>query len=97
MLLAWKRGRVVVVTLAAAALFSSCTKMLDTSKLQTQIKSGIEQQTSVTVKTVDCPGDVKIKAGGSFECTVTLSDGSTHKVRVTQNDDKGNVHWELES
>jgi uncharacterized protein DUF4333 len=82
---------------ATLLLLSACTKTLDTSKLESEIKRGIEKQTDITVKSIDCPEDRKAKQGDAFTCTVTASDGTTGTVKVTQTDDNGNVRWELQS
>jgi uncharacterized protein DUF4333 len=82
---------------SALLLLTSCTKTLDTAKLESEITKGIEQQTDFTVKSIDCPEDRKAKAGDTFTCKVTATDGSTGTVKVTQKDDEGNVRWELES
>jgi hypothetical protein len=78
---------VLVVTAAA------CTKTLDTDGLETELQSQIEDQTQSPVTSVDCPADVKVETGGSFECTAEQEGGATLTIRVTQSDDQGNVEW----
>lgn len=67
-----------------------------TSQLISEIQTGIEQQTGTTVESVECPQDVVIAAGETFECIVTDDAGNTATVEATQQDDRGNVSWELQ-
>jgi hypothetical protein len=76
--------------------FAGCgEKKLNTSKLEDKIKQGIEQQAGVKVKSVSCPGDVKIKKGATFNCRATTTSGQTAPVQVSQKDDKGNVTYQV--
>jgi hypothetical protein len=56
---------------------------VDTSAVETDIK---QQYSTSAVKTssVKCPKDVKSKAGATFKCDVTWSNGATGKVKVTE-------------
>ena len=57
---------------------------------------GIQEQTGATGVTVDCPDDIEAKAGDEFECQATSDDGTNATVKVTQNDDQGNVTWAVD-
>jgi hypothetical protein len=83
------------LVLALGACTASVTRELDTDQLESEIASGIEEQTGAQVS-VDCPGDVDIEAGSTFTCTAMDEQGTERTVRVTQTDDEGNVDWELE-
>lgn len=51
------------------------------------IESQITKQLSTTgaqVTDATCPSDVQSKAGATFQCTVTWSNGATGKVKVTE-------------
>jgi hypothetical protein len=82
-----------VATLALAA--AACTKSLDTGGLETKLQDQIEVQTGSTITTVDCPDDIKVESGGTFDCTATDDSGATFTIEVVQTDDKGNVSWEV--
>jgi hypothetical protein len=83
------------IAVAAAGTFSACgTQRLDTTKLEPKIESGIEQQTRVRIRSIECP-QREIKAGDTFTCKATAINGDTANVKVTQQDDKGNVRWRL--
>ncbi len=47
------------------------------------------------IASVDCPSDVKVKKGDTFNCKATTSSGQTANVKVTQQDDKGNVKYQV--
>ncbi|MDX6696964.1 MAG: hypothetical protein QOE65_361 [Solirubrobacteraceae bacterium] len=91
------RHRLLLPLFAVAALaVAGCgDKKLDTGKLEGKIKQGIEKQTGVKVKKVDCPSNVKVKKGNTFTCKATTVTGQVATVRVTQQDDKGNVNYQV--
>ena len=80
-----------VLALAVAAAVAGCGS-LNTGKAESEIAKAIQSQVGVTVASVDCPKDVKPKAGAVFTCTATGKDGTAAEITVTQKDDKGNVH-----
>ena len=79
-----------VIVLVAAG----CTK-LDTDGLEGTLKKQVAAEIGSPVTSVDCPSDVEVETGGTFECTATEGSGTTFTVRVTQTDDEGNVTYEL--
>jgi hypothetical protein len=91
------RHRLLIPLLAAGALgVAGCgDKKLDTGKLEGKIKDGIEKQAGVKIKKVSCPGSVKVKKGNTFNCKATTSTGQTANVKVTQQDSKGNVNYQV--
>jgi hypothetical protein len=94
----WGNIRPLVPVAVSMLVVTGCTFSaggnLDIGGLEEEIASGIEDQTGTAV-TVDCPDEVKIEAGNTFDCTATDESGTTGTVRVTQKDDEGNVEWEL--
>jgi hypothetical protein len=86
-----------IAALGATGLFAAACgpSVLDDAKLQAAISSGFAQQTNLEVQSVDCPNDQKIVTGATFNCTLTAADGTTYTIKVTQEDDKGNIHWAL--
>jgi uncharacterized protein DUF4333 len=92
------RHRLVLPLAAAGALaFAGCgDKKLDTDKLEGKIQDGIEKQVSgVKIKSINCPDNVKVKKGDTFNCKATTNSGQTANVKVTQQDDKGNVNYQV--
>jgi hypothetical protein len=91
------RHRLLLPLLAVGALtVAGCgDKKLDTGKLEGKIKTGIEKQAGVKIKSVKCPGNVKVKKGNTFTCKATTNSGQSASVKVTQQDDKGNVNYQV--
>jgi Domain of unknown function (DUF4333) len=90
------RLRLLALPAAASLALAACgDKKLDTGKLEGEIKKGIERQAGVKVRSVNCPGDVKIQRGHVFNCRATTTSGQTAPVRVTQRDDEGNVNYQV--
>jgi hypothetical protein len=84
--------------LSVAALFAvACngTALLNTEKLQDEIKTSFQQQTEQSVDTVTCPKDQPIVQGGVFQCTLVTLNNETVNIRVTMTDATGNVTWEV--
>jgi uncharacterized protein DUF4333 len=64
---------VLVAALAAAGCGGT---VIDAAKTEDAIEHNLEQEAGQKVSSVDCPSDVDVTAGDTFECTVSLEDGS---------------------
>ena len=84
-----------VLLTTGACEFTVGSDDLNIPALEAEITRGIEDQTGIQVQSVDCPDTVPIEEGNTFTCTVTADDGTTGEVEVVQEDDEGNVTWEL--
>lgn len=85
-------GPLAAVALATGA--AGCGEdTINDAKAEETITKEVEAQVGADVGSVSCPGDVKAEKGGTFTCVVTGADGTKGEVRVTQKDDKGNVHF----
>ena len=87
-----------VVAVACLAFFATaCSvllpKHLDTKGLEPNLAQQFDAQFSVTGVTVVCPSGIKAEAGGTFQCTATLTTGDTVTLLVTQVDANGQVNW----
>jgi Domain of unknown function (DUF4333) len=89
------RTRTLVVVCCLAAFAGGCSKTLDSTGVESQVKAAIEGRLGQTGMTVDCPDDIEVKAGATFTCTATGPSGATATVEVTQTDDKGNLTWKI--
>jgi hypothetical protein len=91
------RGPIVrgVLAVLVAVALAACTRTVNTDALEQQIAAELQAQANVTPSSVDCPDDVEAEAGGTFTCTATADDGSTATITVTQQDDEGNLRWEV--
>jgi hypothetical protein len=91
-----RRRVFALIAVPAALALSACgTKVLNTGKLETNIKQGLEQQAGVRIKSVSCPDKIKLEAGGTFTCTAVTTGGDRAAVRVVQQDDKGHVSYQV--
>jgi hypothetical protein len=63
--------------LALAAFFAGgCGEtVIDASKTEAAIEQNLEKSVGQKVSSVDCPSDVEVKAGDTFDCTVHLAGG----------------------
>jgi hypothetical protein len=87
---------VLVVAAALVAVAAvACTKELDTDDLESRLSDQVRQQIGTEVTSVDCPSDIKVEAGGTFECDATERSGATFTIRVVQTDDDGHVTWDI--
>jgi Domain of unknown function (DUF4333) len=84
-----------LATAAAMLGLAACgTQQLETADAEKTIAKRLGEQAGTKV-TVDCPDDVEIKKGDTFNCRARARN-DTAKVKVTQLDDEGNVRWEVE-
>ena len=73
----------VAAVAIAALLIAGCgSKVIDDKKAEAAIKHDVESNTSVKVASVDCPGDVEVKTGATFDCTVRAQDGRSATVSL---------------
>jgi hypothetical protein len=91
-----RASRLLLAAFAALAPVG-CSASVDTDALEQQIKQELQAQAGVAASSVECPDDVAPEAGATFECTATTEDGSTATITVTQQDDQGNLSWEVTS
>jgi hypothetical protein len=84
------RHAVIPIAVLSAVPLAGCgTKTLDTSQIETQLKTKLAG--NAPLKSVDCPSSVDAKKGGKFTCTATAASGNKYTVNVTQTDDNGHV------
>lgn len=88
-------GVVGLVAITVLIIVASMTTQIDTQGLERELEEQIEERTSTPIASVDCPDDVEVEAGGTFECTGTAESGATFTISVVQTDDQGNVRWEV--
>jgi Domain of unknown function (DUF4333) len=87
------RRATAAACLLAAVLAGGCgTKKLDIEDAEKTIGARLGEQSGAKVL-VDCPNDVEIKRGDTFDCRATAQGTRPATVRVTQLDDEGKVRW----
>jgi hypothetical protein len=76
-------------------LLAGCGKTLDHDRIAQSIQQDVIKQGGVSLKTVTCPKNVKLEAGQAFECIGETDTGYTFTIPVKQQDDQGNVLWDV--
>src|SRR4051794_41900794 len=94
-----KRHRAgVALSVASLAALAGCgggssTKTIDPSRVEKAIEVSVAEQ-SHRISIVVCPTGIKRQTGKTFICIATLAHGEKYPFKVTERDDKGNVHYE---
>jgi len=94
------KPRRLIPALAAAFLvalpLAGCgTTTLTTEQVEVEIEKGLKQQQSLRSVDVKCPQEVELKAMSSFDYPAS-ADNEKRTVKVTQQDDQGNIRWQVE-
>jgi len=75
---------------------AACGTTIDMSTVSKAVSDGLMAQLSLPIASVVCPTESRAaKAGDTFECVATPKEGGKLTIKVTQDDDKGNVKWEV--
>ncbi|MEA2151344.1 MAG: hypothetical protein QOD69_3174 [Solirubrobacteraceae bacterium] len=69
------------------------TTTIDPTRVEKAIEVSVAEQ-SHRMSIVVCPTGIRRAKGKSFNCVATLSQGDKYPFRVTQKDNRGNVHYE---
>lgn len=75
--------------LAASFVVAACGKtVIDHTKQEEAVESNLKGSLDKPVTSVDCPSDVEVKAGATFECTVSLAGGKeeTATLKIVNDD-----------
>ncbi|WP_215609571.1 hypothetical protein [Leptothoe spongobia] len=76
----------------------SCSQYLNMSRIENRIQDDIERQgRRLTLKDVICPNRMIKQAEAYFRCVGELPNGGQFTVNVIQQDDQGNVSWDVPS
>ena len=76
----------------------SCSQYLNMSRVENRIQDDIERQgRRLSLKSVICPNRVAKQAEAYFRCVGELPDGGQFTINVIQQDDQGNVVWDVPS
>lgn len=75
---------------------AGCGASMDISAIENEIKADIERQgRRLTLREVRCPEDVTAQTGAYFRCVGELDPEGTFTINVMQDDNQGNVSWEI--
>ena len=87
--------RYFAVIVTGLALSACGEATLDTGNIENEIAPQVEDQTGTKDVEISCPDDVEAKKGDEFECDATAPGGLEAKIKVVQENDDGDVNWEL--
>lgn len=86
----------IAALLAAAALVAGCGEdTADPAALEEEIAADLTESAGVAPESVECPEDVALEEGETFECTVTAPNGDTFVFAGTLTDDQGSFEGEV--
>lgn len=75
---------------------TACGNRLDTAAVESAIQTDIERQgRRLSLKAVLCPGNIPRQAEAYFRCVGEVEGGGTFTINVIQQDNQGNVTWEV--
>lgn len=83
------------------SLFVSCSFPLmacgglDHQKIAQDIQQEVVRNGGVALQAVTCPQGIQPRAGETFECIGKMDNGYTFAISVQQQDEQGNVSWEI--
>jgi len=85
--------RLAVLAAAAAVVFAvGCGEtVIDDAKTEDAIEQNLESSLGKKVAAVECPSGVEVKAGSSFDCTVTLVGGKEETASLKIINDEADV------
>jgi Domain of unknown function (DUF4333) len=81
--------------LIAIAALAGCTPSLNVQSLEANIKTQLEEQSDLKIKSVTCPTHIPRKADTSFQCEGVLEPEKKFAIEVKQKDDQGQTTWEV--
>ena len=83
------RFGVIAVLLGATLLAAGCGEaVIDDAKTEAAIEENLRKSVGQQVSSVECPSGVEVKAGKTFDCTVSLAGGKeeTATLRIINSD-----------
>jgi hypothetical protein len=90
------RAIALAAVVSLAVCVAACSATIDMDAVSKAVSEGLTSQLSLQIGSVACPTESRTaKAGDTFECVATPKDGGTLTIKVTQDDEKGNVKWEV--
>jgi hypothetical protein len=85
------RAGITVAAAAAVLALAGCgDKVIDDVKAEGFVEDGLESESGVRVASVDCPSDVDVEKGKTFDCTA-VTDRGRFTVTIRMTDDEGTV------
>jgi len=70
-----RSGALAALALAAFLAVGCGETVIDDAKTEAAIEQNLKNSVGQKVSSVDCPSDVEVKAGTTFDCAVSLAGG----------------------
>lgn len=71
-----RSGALLTLVALVSAIGAGCGgKVIDTAKTEAALEQDLEEQGGKKISAVDCPSDVSVEPGATFECTVSYAGG----------------------
>lgn len=67
--------------------------VIDDVKTEGAIKQNVQRSLGMKVSSVDCPSDVEVETGATFDCTVTLENGKEQTASLKILNDDADVEF----
>ena len=68
-------GALLALALVPLGVLGCGETVIDSAKTEAAIEENLEKSVGQKVSSVECPSGVEVKAGKTFECTVSLKGG----------------------
>ena len=68
--------------LGALAVAGCGETVIDSTKIEEQLESGLQKEQGIDVTSADCPSNVEVTPGNSFTCTISVKGGETRKATL---------------
>jgi hypothetical protein len=81
----------VAIVVALLALGACGDTVIDDGKAEDAVEADLERNLDVRVDSVECPSDVSVEAGKTFQCEVTAASGDKATATLKILDDDANV------
>lgn len=68
-------GAVAALAIAVFLVVGCGETVIDSAKTEAAIEQNLENSVGQKINSVDCPSGVEVKAGTTFDCTVSMAGG----------------------
>ncbi len=81
-------GAIAALLIAGVLAVGCGGTVIDSAKIEATVEENLQKSLGKKVSSVDCPSGVEVKAGASFDCTVTLNGGKeeTASLKIINDD-----------
>jgi hypothetical protein len=88
-----RAGAALAFALALLLLAGCGDKVIDDDKAADAVQADLERGLEVEVESVDCPSDVEVDPGETFQCTVIAAGGDEATATLRIRDEDANIRF----